>query len=413
MNRMSFSRTALLSLLGLLSGIFGASACQQESNAQPDGPGGAGGEGGSAAGQHAYITSSVVLSDEGESTYVSLLENLEPQSIDLGEAIEFPGWAGVWVSGEKVFVSDGESPKMTRYAVGSQEKIDAEGSLSFANEGADYAESVFVGPNKAYVFADEAIVWDPTALAITGHFELPDIEDRAGGMEYSGVYTGRSLVQRGNRIYASAHWANWTDYEVSEDSLIVVIDTDEDRVIKTIPVDCPYFDFASVDDTGHVYFSNWVYSVGQTILQGKRKACAVRILPGSDELDPDWSLTFADVTGGREGAALYPLGDGKAIFSVFYEEEVDSEREVDMSTLVDGAYWRFWLLDLENPSAEPIDDIDFHAGGFGASRIDGQTFVLVPSSDYASTSVYAVGSDGQVELRWNTTGWSTQIVPLR
>jgi hypothetical protein len=363
--------------------------------------------------EHLYATSTIVFNTEGQNTYVSLLSSLEPQSVDLDQAREFSGWSGIWGHAGKLFVSDGESPTMTRFAVGDDGTLRDEGKLNFLNYGSQHADSAFVGPDKAYVFADEGIVWDASTLEITGSFALPVVADRPGGMEYGGLRSGRSLAVSGDRTYVAASWANWDDYAVSEDSLIVVIDSATDRVIDTLSVPCPYLDVGSVDDEGNVYFSNWVYSLGPTLLFDKRRACAVRIRAGADRIDDSWSLTFADVTDGREAAALRWVGDGKALISVYYDERITIDETTSPEEIADAANWRFWLLDVNTLEAEPIDDIDYNAGGFAVQRIDGRAFVMVPSEDYESTNVYELSSAGRAELHWSIVGWSTELFELR
>lgn len=364
---------------------------------------------------HLYVTSSVVFNDLGEDTYVSLLPALErhERELDLDSARELSGWAGIWTHEQKLFVSDGESPKLLRYQVDGEGRLLDDGSLSFQNQGAMFADSTFVAPNRAYVFADDAIVWNPEQLEIEASFELPRIEDLPDGMQYRGVRSGRGAVVRGNRAYVATGWANWTEYTVPEDSLIVVIDTDHNRVLDVLEAPCPYLDVASLDDDGNIYFSNWVYSLGPTLLRDRRRACAVRIRAGEDRIDTDFSLTFADVTDGREAAALRYVGDGKALISVFHHERVELAPDMDPVALSDSANWQFWMLDLNRREAEPIDGIGLHAGGFALSQIDGQSYVLVPSAEYDSTRVYRVTPDGAAEELWQTLGWSTQLLKLR
>jgi hypothetical protein len=366
-----------------------------------------------AAADPLYVTSTVVFSNEGEHTYVNLLSSLDTQNVDLQGAREFAGWTGIWQHEGKLFIADGESPTMTRYDVLDNGALSEEGKVSFLNQGAAYADSVFVSPEKAYVFAEQAVVWSSSELAITGSFDLPVMADRPGGMLYGGLRTGRSLAVRGNRAYVATSWANWGEYAVSEDSLIVVIDTDTDRVIDMLAAPCPYVDVASLDDNGDIYFSNWVYSLGQTLLHGKKQACAVRIRAGEEQLDPSFSLTFADVTGGREAAALRFVGGRKAVISVYHDEQASIGADTDPAALADAANWRFWLLDLDTRAASPIDAIATHAGGFNSSRIDGRTFLLVPSADYESTSVHELGIDGTATLRWSIPGWATELLRLR
>jgi len=256
------------------------------------------------------------------------------------------------------------------------------------------------------------VVWSPSEIAITGDFELPQMADRPGGLTYSGVYAGRSMVVRGNRAFAATNWANWDDYAVSEDSLIVVIDTDNNRVIDMLTAPS-YLDVGTLDDAGNVYFSNWVYSLGPTLLSGKKQACAVRIQAGEEQLDSDWSLTFADVTDGREAAALRYVGDNRALISVYHHERVQLDEQEDPAALADAVNWRFWVLELDTLAARPLDDVGYHAGGFATARVDGRAFLRVPSGDYESTDVYELSSDGVAEPRWSMRDWSTELFALR
>lgn len=406
-----------------LSLALGLSACSgkdqtflvgEVSPSQPaPGDGAAPGETPAAPEEHLYATSTIVFNTEGQDTYVSLLSSLEPQSVDLDDAREFSGWSGIWGHEGKLFVSDGEAPTITRFAVSHDGSLSSEGRLNFLNYGAAYADSAFVARDKAYVLADDGIVWSADSLEITGSFELPLIEDRPGGMAYGGLRTGRSLAVSGDRTYVAASWANWDDYAVSEDSLIAVIDTNTDTVIDMLSVPCPYVDVASVDDDGNVYFSNWVYSLGPTLLFDKRQACAVRIRAGEDRIDDSWSLTFADVTDGREAAALRWVGDGKALISVYHDERLTIDDSTSPEEIADQANWRFWLLDVNTLQAQPIEDIDYNAGGFAVTRIADRTFVMVPTEDYESTDVYELSSNGRAELHWSIPGWSTELFELR
>lgn len=367
---------------------------------------------------HVYASSAVVFNDEGNVTYVSLLPDLERTELDLDDAIEYPGWSGIAANGGKLFISDGEAPEITRYRVDKAGAFTREAAMSFLNYGAEYGDSAFVSPEKAYVFAEQGVAWDPGKMEVTGAFDLPEVEDLDDDLTYKGLAAGRSFVARGDRAYVATNWANWDTYTVAEDSLIVVIDTESDRVLKTIPAPCPYLDVATIDDDGYVYFSNWTYSLSQTLIQGKRQACALRIAPGEDELDDSWSLTFADVTEGREGAALRYLGDNKALFVAYHDERVEGELtdygEEYPGELADLSNWRVWMLDLETMDAAPIDGLDWSAGGYYMSRVGGdRNFVLAPKDDYTETSFYEVFMDGTAKLRFVGPGWSLSLVQVR
>lgn len=379
------------------------------------GDNGANNDPGDGTSESVYATASIVFSDDGQNTYLSLLSNLDTQQVSIDNAIELPGWSDLGAFDGKLYVADGEAPTMRRYDVAADHTLTPEGSVSFINYGAEYAGSAFLTASKAYLFAETGVVWNPAAMEVSTTFDLPPAPAApADGYDYSGFTSGRAFAARGNRAYVATSWANWNDYTVAEDSLIVVFDTDTHTIVKTITVPCPYIDVATLADDGTIYFSNWVYSIGQTLVQGKRHACAVRILPGQDTIDPAWSLTFADVTQGREGAALQYLGDGKALFSVYHHERVDDlASQTDFSMLTDAANWRFWVIDLETRAAQPVEEIDFNAGGFYTSRIDGRLFVLVPNGDYTGTTIYEMVDGGSATQRWTVDGWSLQLVKVR
>jgi hypothetical protein len=255
-----------------------------------------------------FPMSRVLFSDQGQTTYVNVLSSLEAAD-DLDRSREFAGWADLWVHAGKLFVADGEAPVMTRHAVDAEGGFIEEGRLSFQNYGATsvaFWNQLFVADDKAYLFnaeAREVVVWNPSTLATVGSFRLPDLPDR-GAQRLAGPSADRAGVVRGNRAYVAFYWASWDDYALSDDSVILVLDTQTNAVLRTIPVACPELNFASVDASGAIYFSNWGFSAVPTLLDGKPKACAVRILAGSEDVDPAWSLTFADLTGGREASAL-------------------------------------------------------------------------------------------------------------
>jgi hypothetical protein len=169
-----------------------------------------------------------------------------------------------------------------------------------------------------------------------------------------------------------------------------------------------------VDDEGYVYFSNWGYSVPQTLLRGKKPACAVRIAPGEDELDDSWSFDFAKVTGGHEGAALRYLGDGKALFVSYDETRLDGKTQEEYpGELADLSNWQFWTVDLKTLDAAPVQGLDWTSGGYYMSRVGGRTFLLAPSNDYSTTSFYEVQTDGTAKLRFVGEGWSQDLVQVR
>jgi len=370
-----------------------------------------------AAREH-FPTSSVVFGEAGETTYVNVLDSLETTGPDPRRSMELAGWADLWAHEGKVFVADGEAPVLTRYAVAAEGDLLEEGRVSFQNFGAaltTFTNQLFVAARKAYWFntaGREVVVWDPEELVTRSTFALPELPDR-GAQALVGPSADRSSVVRGDRAYVPFYWADWDGYDLSNDSVILVFDTTSDRVIDSISVPCPELNFASVADDGTIYFSNWGFSAVPTLLDGEAHACAVRMLPGSDGLDPDWQLTFADVTDGHEASALRWLGAGQALITVFHHERVGLGPESDRFALTDSANWRLWMLDLGSRVATPLDTVGWHAPGLYGARLEGETFLFVPSGDYASTTTYRFSLDGTAQRRWESTGWLTRLFDLR
>lgn len=361
-----------------------------------------------------YPTSSVVFSDQGEQTYVQMLPSIEAQTIDPSTSREFPGWADIWVHDGALLVADGEAPTIDRYRVERDGALTADGRISFADYGASTAAfwgHLFVSPTKVYWFdtaGRTVVIWDPTTMTITRSFPFPELADR-GGLTLAGPTADRSSVVRGDRAYVPFYWADWTNYVLSEDSIVLVFDTTTDTLLDVISVPCPELNFVSVDDVGTIYFSNWGYSVMPTLLDGKAKACAVRIPPGSDQLDAGWKLTFADVTEGREAATLRWIGGGKALVTVFHQERVELTPDADRYALTDSANWTLWSYDLATGAAAPFEGLGWHSAGLYGTRVDDKAILSVPSGDYASTATYTLAPDGTVAKLWESVGWQTRL----
>ncbi|MGC4088115.1 MAG: hypothetical protein QM756_09490 [Polyangiaceae bacterium] len=218
---------------------------------------------------------------------------------------------------------------------------------------------------------------------------------------------------RDGKLFHLVNWLDWENWEMSDTSKIVVIDTAQDKVVDVLDAPCPNLDVASLAPDGSVYFSNWVYSPGATLVHGAAKACVVRILPGSTTLDPDFKLTYADITGGHEGAAFMSLGSGKALFSAFYDDNqaFDASKD-DISAWVFGANWKFQMYDEATGSATPFDAVGWHAGGFAPAHVDGNVYVLVPGNGYKSTVAWKLDGDGNAERSIELAGWSTRLFQL-
>lgn len=364
-----------------------------------------------------FVTASVVFGDEGTNSLVSVLNSVERQELDYDKAREFPGWTDAWVHEGHVFLADGEAPTVTRYSVNDNLELVEEGSLSFLNSGAGTAafwNNLLVSPTKAYLFViaeRQIVVWDPSQMEITGSIALPGLEDREG-QPLDDSAMDRSAIVREGRAYIPLIWGDYDEFSFSNDSAILVIDTQTDEVLDTLKVDCPTIDVATIDEDNNLYFSNWVFAIPPALINDKPEACAVRIAAGSERIDESWSLTFSDATGGRQAAALRVLGDDTALMSVFHDERVQVTSQTDPNELLGSQNWKLWSLDLSSREAAPLE-LDWNSGGYYLTRVAGRNQLFLPSTDYSSTTAYELDPNGQVTQLWSALGWTTRLFQLR
>lgn len=363
-----------------------------------------------------YVIATAVSSADTSITYVKTLPSLQPQPLSLEGAREFNGFSDIRVIGGKVFVSVGDSPVVTRFAVNAQGVLEEDGRISFLNHGgsgAFYMQQI-ISPTKAYLWTEsEYVVWNPSTLEITGTIPLPITEKRQN-IDPFWAYD-RGAVVRGSRFFHTVSWLDYKTFQMLDQSEIAIIDTDNDKLVKVLRSECPNLDGATIDDAGNILFSNWIYSPGSTLTGKGKKACVTRIAAGSEEIDAGFSLQLADLTGGHEAAALRSLGGHRALVSVFHEKNqpFDPAKD-DVSAWIFGNNWKFWTVDLAARTAQEIAGIGFHSGGYYSERIDGRTYLLVPGDGYATTNIYELVADGQAQtIIANAPGWSTRLYKVR
>jgi hypothetical protein len=197
-------------------------------------------------------------------------------------------------------------------------------------------------------------------------------------------------------------------------SVILVTDIAQHEVLATLEAGCPDLNVVDRDASGNLYFSNWVYSPAATLLHEDARACAVKIPSGKLAIDESWTTVFADVTGGREAAALSVLESGQALVSVFFDDHApfDAAKD-DIFGWVFGANWKSYTLDLASKKAREVTGLGWHSGGYYVSAFDDTSYVLLPGDGYKTTAVYELGDEGSAQLRLETQGWATRLFRVR
>jgi hypothetical protein len=357
-----------------------------------------------------FVLGTMVFSTDGTTSYVSVLDSLESQTIDLAQAREFSGLADVWVHDGAVFVTELETLTIAKFEVVGA-GLEERGRVSFAAYGlTDFGFwlNTFVSPTKAYFLhgADELIVWDPSAMEITGTVPLPTLEAREGFQVFP-AYADRAARVRDGLLYQPLYWTDQDYFRFTPDSRIAVFDTATDELVDVLEAPCPGIDFATEDDAGDLYFSSWVFAPGGAATLDQPATCVVRVAADSDATATHL-LDVGALTEGREGGAMRHVGGSAFLLSVLHDDHATG---TDPAAVTYGANWRFWSYDAATGAASQIDAIDWNAGGAYATEVDGARYLLVPATDYSATTVYRLGADAP-EPAIETPGWAVRLFEI-
>ncbi|HVW24525.1 MAG TPA: hypothetical protein VHC69_04115 [Polyangiaceae bacterium] len=399
-----------LVFFGALLSAVGAASCSSDGGAAPGGAG-------FVTKEPRYGLVTVVHTGDTPTTYVSTVNTLDFTSIDLAEAPEFSGIAEAAASAGKVFVSSGEAPTLSRFSLSDRGEWKNEGTLSFASYMSDSFElenNVFVTADKAYLPFSVAsrIVWDPAKLKITGtQAGSPDLPRAKSNLS---LRVGYEHAIRGNNVFQPFFWSDDSTNVIGPTSEIVVYDTSTDETIKVLEAPCPMLTIVTEDDTGNVYFSNSAYGVPQRLLSDSAPATSLaRIKAGETDLDTDFTVRFTDLTGGHEASTFLYGSNGKGFMAVYDTDLSTITPTADQDTIATDPHQTIWTLDLATQAAAPVRGLPAFGGQPNVFTIDGRTFVLLPSSDYGSTSIYELLSDGSAVQRATATGWVYQMFKIR
>lgn len=379
-------------------------ACGSNNNTDDDGTDGA----------HAYAVQSEVFGPDGTTSYVSVLGSLDAQTIDYTKARQIADLADMWAYDDAVFVAASADKTISRFTV-KNGQLTGELKMSLANYGPSdvgFYRNVFVSPTKAYFLsnAEQYIIWNPTTMTITGTVDLPALPAHTGLTVFPG-YSDRAATIRDGKLYQPLYWTDDTFFLMSPDSVIVELDTATDTFLTTITTTCPGLDSVTADAAGNLYFSSWVYAAGGALVLHQPDTCVVKLPAGSDT--PSVAFTFKDLTGGRQGAALHSLGNGKAIMSVLHGEHATIDDKTDAGAVTFADNWRFWLYDFAANTATEINALDWNDGGQYSFAIDDTNYLLVSKSDYSATTVFDLGDTTAPEPLFDTKGWSTRLFKVR
>ncbi|MFW5968273.1 MAG: MxcI, partial [Persicimonas sp.] len=356
--------------------------------------------------------------EDSESTYVSYLDSMDVEEVDLDDAREYPGYATIGALGEMFFVADGESPRLTRYEI-EDGSLSEDGELSFSNHvdlSALYSNK-FIDENKAYMDRENEgkVVWNPSELEIESDFSIDGEIDaeRDGLNRIAGLRRG--AVVRDDLVFQPYYWTDEDYYNFADTSDIAVIDTEDDSIVDVIETPCPGLDVGSMDEDGNIYFTAWVGTAAAPVIEGEddtHSLCTVRIDAGETDIGDDSTMDLSEITDGREVVALRILEGDIAVAAVLDHERVNPDENTDDREISYANNWELWRFDLSEETGEKIENTGYIAGGYYAFKLDGRFFVALANADYTETTIYEIEADGPAEKLFDVEGWVYQMVEL-
>ena len=364
-----------------------------------------------------YALSTLLFDDSGATAYVTLLDSLEDQQVDLASAREFAGWSSIAAFDGALFVGGGEAPEVTRHEVSDDGRLLDGERLSFGNLGlssVSFSHNAFLDATTAHLRLEETsrILWDPTALTIRGTGDAPQIPMSRDGLAVSAA-NFEGIAQRPDGLFWPYFWHDADWYEFHQMSQIAIYEKDG-SVRKVLDVPCPALNIATADERGNLYFSGMVDTVAFQLFEPERplERCNVRINAGEDTIAPGWPRRFEELTNGRPAGRFYYLRDGKALLTVFHEERATLD-PADSFGSIFADHWGLWLVDLDAWSAAPIDAWGFGSSNLFFSRVGDRTFLHDVNPDFSETVIYEVAADGAITPSITDTGYAIVLVQVR
>ncbi len=404
---MRLDRTSrALCALGLLALILG---CASEDDDSPRGGGT----------EPLYAVESLIFGDEGRFSYVALLPELEVRDrVPLSEAREFPEYAQADALDGRLIVSSGDEPTLTSYEVSDDGEWIEGDAISFSKYmSVPVDTSIYVSSEKAFVPVDTTswVTWNPETFELGEEIAAPEgIPLTRGESGELTVWRGHSYELRDRTLFQPYYWADEAFHAYSDESVVSVIDVENERVKAVFESPCPHVHISSRDAAGNLYFSNGQGSIAAALLTpGHAKNCFFRVNAGEETIDESSITYFSDLTAGREGSNVFVVDETLAIFNVYHAELDEIGEETEFDAVDYSESYHLWTLDLETFEAKPMEGIDYSGGQVVAYRIDGRLLLTIPAPDYSETAVYEISSDGRPEKLFDVEGWAFKLFRVR
>lgn len=397
------SHARLLPTISLLAALVLAPGCTEDGAESGAEPGEASGDASSDEPETdapaGYVVASVVISDVGRTTYVSIVPALEGHLTNEA-GVEIPGNAVYLVDGASVLVGLTEEPTWVKYTLDSEGRLQEAGRMSLAAYGlaaVDFGNALVDSTTAVSVSSDAllAVVWNPEAMTITGTIDLAHLHRDGYDLENWTTNVGPDGL-----VYIPARWANWDEARILPSVTTTIVDPVALEVVGVAEDDrCASGGRVVFDEAGYGYVMGDGRNYAIQMIANAQglpapENCLLRIPPGGTDFEEGFYASIPALTGGLEVITELETaeqGTGVGFAKIFHPDRLPEGVEP-----VDFEFWGYnahqtWRIELgDEPRAMPVEGAPFSAVGFSGVATEGVLYVGESEDGGASTTVYGI-----------------------
>lgn len=355
-------------------------------------------------------------SDRSRLVFLSPVQNLDPQRIDVSRALRATGQSRARVFEGKVYVFEGGSGDVVRYAVERDLSFTEEGRFTMSNLGITRFRNLieFISPTRAYyldVDGARMVVWNPSSMEVSGTFSVPEVR-REGATNAAG-----STVLRVDDEVIVPLAFSVTATVARVDAL--VFSATQDRLLRELSDPrCALAGGGFTD--GSAYYvvgdsSDGAYDIFRDVfgVQTVPPPCVLQAQPGDTSFNPNFLVNLRALTGRPHVSEAVGRGDGTFVTRV-YDSDIDPDTLTDPSAYFGLEIWRYAIIDIDDRSVAVASSLPLSGFGFSpAWVVDGAYYVPVVDEDTGETTVYRLGDDGAAAESITATGDLQRIARVR
>lgn len=364
-----------------------------------------------------YALVTQMLTEDAVSSRVLVTDSLTG-TVALDGALTIPGHAigfGPHTAGE-LFVGSDTAPTLTRYTLRSDDILEAQGSIDFAEHGitsiAEHAGQLhFVSATKAYYIdtsTPQLVVWNPSSLTTTFAVALEDLTVDGAQLSVS-----TDPLRVGDQLITFAAWQTLGAPGIVPRAAVIAIDTSTDTVRIASDDRCGFARDGALGADGKVYLATQAYGTAAHRLGHAPAPCFLRYDPATASFDVDY-YRAAQVSGGRLAGSLV-RGPADSVFLRWLDETAVTVHDgLHPRSLVGASAWGWaTLVPGEAMQSTVIDEALRMPGSSPTHRLGALVFVADLSSDGATTALRELTTSGPAANALTVPGHVHSAVQLR